>query len=167
MADSRDNIFPPLSRNVRSASRALIIEDGKLLTIKMKRPREKEIFFILPGGGQRHGETLVQSLKRECREELGLEPEVLNLAYVREYVGRNHSFASRHRHFHQLEVVFFCELPKGSSINANHSGDRNQVGVEWIPLQDLSKSNFYPQKILEFIKDGALDVDPLYLGDIN
>lgn len=161
-----DNLFP-LSRNVRSASRALIIHDGKLLAIKMKRPREDEIFFILPGGGQRHGETLITSLMRECREELGFEPVVGQVAYVREYIGKNHSFANRHRQFHQLEVVFHCRLPDGAQVNRRHTGDKNQIGVEWIPLADLPKANFYPRKILEFIREGALKVDPLYLGDIN
>lgn len=167
MATGRDKMFPPLSRNVRSASRALIIRDGKLLAIKMKRPRERDEFFILPGGGQQHGETLITSLQRECREELGCEPIIKNVAYVREYIGRNHSFANRHRHFHQLEVVFYCELPEGFEVNERHSGDKNQVGVTWIPLAELPQTNFYPQKILEFIHEGNVVVDPLYLGDIN
>jgi len=159
--------FFPVSKTVRSASRALIIRDGCLLAIRMKRPREKEAFFILPGGGQRHGETLIESLIRECREELGIEPWVENVAYIREYIGRNHSFANKHRNFHQLEVVFFCQLPEGAIINRQLSGDRNQVGAEWIPLEALSRSNFYPRKILEFIRDGGMHVEPLYLGDIN
>ncbi|WP_269543175.1 NUDIX domain-containing protein [Cerasicoccus fimbriatus] len=167
MAAGSDNIFPPLSRNVRSASRAVIIQDGKLLAIKMKRPREKEIFYILPGGGQRHGETLVTSLMRECREEIGVEPIVESMAYVREYIGRNHSFSNKHRHFHQLEVVFFCRLPEGVEIDLSTNGDRNQVGIEWIPMSELPKANFYPRKIIEFIREGGLHIDPLYLGDIN
>ncbi|WP_309381759.1 NUDIX domain-containing protein [Cerasicoccus frondis] len=167
MPPAGDNIFPYNSRNVRSASRALIIEDGKLLAIKMKRPREKEVFYILPGGGQQHGETLVTSLMRECREEIGIEPIVGTVAYVREYIGRNHSFASKHKHFHQLEVVFFCRLPEGVTIDLSTNGDKNQIGIEWLPLEDLPKANFYPRKILEFIREGALSVDPIYLGDIN
>ncbi|GHC01272.1 NUDIX domain-containing protein [Cerasicoccus arenae] len=161
-----ENFFP-IPRTVRSASRALIIQHDKLLAIKMKRPREDEIFYILPGGGQRHGETLVQSLLRECREELGLEPIVETVAYVREYIGRNHSFASRHRHFHQLEVVFNCRLQESAHIDENLSGDRNQIGVEWLPLKELAQMNFYPRKILEFVRENSLTVDPLYLGDIN
>lgn len=133
----------------------------------MKRPKDPEEFYILPGGGQRHGETLVESLLRECREELGIEPWVDNVAYIREYIGRNHSFANKHRNFHQLEVVFFCHLPDDAKINRKLSGDKNQIGVEWIPLEDLPKANFYPQKILEFIRDGGVQVEPLYLGDIN
>ncbi|MEO0794610.1 MAG: NUDIX domain-containing protein [Verrucomicrobiota bacterium] len=159
--------FFPGARTVRSASRALIISDGKLLAIKMKRPREPELFFILPGGGQRHGETLIDSLKRECREELGFEPEVGALAYVREYIGKNHSFASKHKNFHQLEVVFHCQVPKGITIDLNCCGDRNQIGAEWIALEDLPESNFYPRKILDFIQDSNIDPDPIYLGDIN
>ncbi|MEM1095652.1 MAG: hypothetical protein AAGJ10_13715, partial [Bacteroidota bacterium] len=49
-----------------SMIRALVIFKGKLLTIKMQD--SSGIFYILPGGGQRHGETLREGLMRECLE---------------------------------------------------------------------------------------------------
>ena len=70
-----------------------------------------EVFYILPGGGQKHGETLLDTLQRECREEIGTPVEAGEIAYVREYIGRHHHLRKLHKDFHQLEVVFHCELP--------------------------------------------------------
>mgnify|MGYP001246774977 FL=1 len=55
-------------RHIRTAARALIILDKKVLTIKMCD--KTGIFYILPGGGQRHGESLTDALIRECLEEI-------------------------------------------------------------------------------------------------
>lgn len=162
----QDSKFP-FARAVRCASRAMIIRGGCLLAIEMRRPGEPELFYILPGGGQGHGETMVESLRRECREELGIEPIVGEVAYVREYIGRNHSFAHRHRNFHQVEVVFRCELPDGVEVDPAASGDRHQIGIRWIPLSELPQTNFYPRKLLDYVTDEGVEVDPLYLGDIN
>jgi 8-oxo-dGTP pyrophosphatase MutT (NUDIX family) len=53
---------------IRSAARAIIIKNDSVLLVQMKNDGGE--FFILPGGGQLHGETLVQTVKRECMEEL-------------------------------------------------------------------------------------------------
>ena len=67
-------------RPIRTAARALIILNGKLLAIKMRD--RSGIFYILPGGGQRHGETLREGLMRECLEEIGTDVKVGELLYV-------------------------------------------------------------------------------------
>lgn len=151
---------------VRSAVRALIIDSGKLLAIRMKRPGG-ETFHILPGGGQLHGETLVDALHRECLEEIGVRPEVNEIAYVREYIGRHHVFRKFHRDFHQLEIVFHCNLPKGTSVLRGTEEDKHQIGTTWLPLNALKEHQFYPAVINEFIHNGQLDMKRCYLGDIN
>lgn len=151
---------------VRSAARALIIKDKRLLTIVMRRPRD-EIFHILPGGGQRHGETLHQTLLRECKEEIGVAVEIGEMAYVREYIGRNHSFHRQHKGFHQMEVVFHCRLPEGVDIETGMDGDRHQIGIKWVPLDALSQTNFFPNFLKGCVVDDKIVVKPLYRGDIN
>ncbi len=151
---------------VRSAVRALIIRDGRLLTIQMRRGKG-EIFYILPGGGQAHGETMPESLQRECLEEIGVQPMVGNIAYVREYIGRNHTFHLAHKDFHQIEVVFRCTLPEGAEPCDGHETDRHQIGIRWLSFSELAAADFYPAKLKEFIRESDIHPDALYLGDIN
>ena len=152
-------------RHIRTAARALIIIDQKVLAIKMCD--RTGIFYILPGGGQRHGETLHQGLERECLEEIGTKVDIEELLYVREYIGKNHEFHKSHRAFHQVENVFRCSIPDPDGIGPGTEQDKKQVGVEWIPLEDLPKRRFLPEAIKPFFKDGKFDSRTNYLGDVN
>lgn len=125
------------------------------------------VFYILPGGGQRHGETLREGLKRECLEEIGTRVEVGELLYVREYIGKNHEFRKSHHAFHQVENVFRCSLPNPDGIGPGTEHDKKQIGVEWIPLEELQNLRFLPEVIKAFFKDGEFDAQSTYLGDVN
>lgn len=150
---------------IRTAARALIIHNRKLLTIKM---RDKTgIFYILPGGGQQHGETLHVSLKRECREEIGAEVEVGDLLYVREYIGKNHEFRQAHHAFHQVENVFRCHLKSPDLLGTGSEHDKKQIGVEWIPLEHLSEYRILPEVIKSCFTSEGFEAPAHYLGDIN
>jgi ADP-ribose pyrophosphatase YjhB (NUDIX family) len=152
-------------RPIRTAARALIILQGKLLAIKMRD--QSGIFYILPGGGQHHGETLVQGLQRECLEEIGTDVEVGELLYVREYIGKNHQFSKDHRSFHQLESVFRCSLPNPNGIGPGTEHDKKQIGVEWVALDELHKHRLLPEAIKPFFTKEGFEPSSNYLGDVN
>ncbi|MGF1530327.1 MAG: NUDIX domain-containing protein [Puniceicoccaceae bacterium] len=153
------------SRSVRVAARALICEGDTLLTIQMRD--QSGIFHILPGGGQNHGETLKESLGRECREELGCEIEVGELCYVREYIGGNHKFSNFHQDFHQLEVVFKAKLLGEPNESAATETDRKQVGIEWISFENLRSKRFLPEALISILTSRHPFPDDRYLGDVN
>ncbi len=158
--------MPPPPLNVRTAARAVVVRDGRLLAITM-RDRQGD-FFILPGGGQRHGETLANTLRRETSEEIGVALDPGPLLYVREYIGRNHTFAHEHRHFHQVEMVFRCVLPPGQEPHAGAAGrDNRQVGVTWLDLAQFDEYRFFPSFLKKCVRGHDLVVEPLYWGDLN
>src|SRR5258708_22876364 len=127
--------------NVRVAAKAIVIRDGRVLvTRNMDRDGP---FFLLPGGGQEHGETLPEALRREFMEEVGVPIEVNELVLVRDYIARNHEFADQ-GDGHQLDLCFRCTL-LADEIPANGPHpDPWQVGVEWLDLSDLDAARLYP-----------------------
>ncbi|MGI9658509.1 MAG: NUDIX domain-containing protein [Gaiellaceae bacterium] len=50
---------------------ALVRREGRVLLCRHEKP-ERGAYWLLPGGGVEPGETLVQALHRELREELGI-----------------------------------------------------------------------------------------------
>ena len=49
----------------------LVLVEGRVLLLRQERGEED--YWMLPGGGVRMGETLADALRREVREEVGLE----------------------------------------------------------------------------------------------
>lgn len=153
------------TRQIRSAARAVIICNGCLLATKMRDRRG--VYYILPGGGQQPGETLEDAVRRECLEEVGLKVKVKRLLYVREYIGKNHTFSKRHRAFHQIEHVFLCEVDDPTGACPGVETDNYQIGVNWLSLQAFANIRFYPESLKPFFKPDGVDFPSLYLGDCN
>jgi len=150
---------------VRNSAKAVILHDGKILTIQCLSWK-KETFYILPGGGQEHGETLIQALQRECLEEIGCTVDVGRLLWLREYIGRNHEFAEVHKDLHGMELMFECRLPPGAEPRAGTNPDDGQVGLAWLEVRTIGDKLFYPQALKPVLQRPWSD-SPVYLGDVN
>jgi 8-oxo-dGTP pyrophosphatase MutT (NUDIX family) len=157
---------------IRTAAKALIVQDKKLLVLEYNDTfyPTHDTYFVLPGGGQHHSEPLDQTLRRECLEEINVDVEVKDLMLIREYIGKNHSQAARHTNIHQVEFFFRCTIRAGQP-GIGHTPDTGQIGVQWVALDTLESSNFYPQaarKTLAALFNGEeIPSHPVYLGDID
>ena len=67
---------------------AAIIRDGKVLLVRRARKPALHL-YTLPGGAVEAGETLMQAVSREVREETSLEIEPVALAGHREVIARD------------------------------------------------------------------------------
>lgn len=150
-------------KTVRISAKAIIIEDGRLLLIANRDPQGE--WFMLPGGGQEHGETLMAALNRECVEEIGSSVVVGPLRYIRDYIGKNHEFASLEAEVHQVELMFECTVTSPPSVGSTM--DSMQTGIKWIELTALAEHRVYPKVLAELLVTGRHDRPPLYLGDTN
>jgi 8-oxo-dGTP diphosphatase len=153
-----------LVANVRVSVKAIIVVDGRLLVTR-NRDAEGD-FFLLPGGGQEHGESLPDALRRECREEIGVDVEVHDVRLVRDYIGRNHEFADHNSDAHQLEIMFRCTLRGEVVAGGGTMPDAWQVGVDWLDLASLGEQRLYP-KVLQRVLPHLPADSPIYLGDVN
>ena len=67
---------------------AAIVRDGKVLVVRRARQPALGI-YTLPGGGVETGETLMQAVTREVREETSMDIEPVALAGHREAIVRD------------------------------------------------------------------------------
>ena len=121
---------------------------------------------MLLGSGQKYNERIDEALNRECVEEIGSHVEINRLIFIRDYIGKNHQFKNQEGDVHQVELMFSCKL-----LNENPSmtrkKDEYQIGIEWIPLNELKQIRVYPRVLKEVIhSDGTFD-EKEYLGDMS
>lgn len=122
-------------RRVRTSGKALVIKDDCLLALRMHD--EDGDFYILPGGGQRAGELLPDTVRREVCEETGMDVRVGDVAFVIE--------GSEGEAHHRVDVVFRCEYA-GVAGKPQHP-DVHQTGIAWLPVEGLNHQPLYPSRL--------------------
>jgi 8-oxo-dGTP diphosphatase len=167
--DGSDVTNPPGIRlgappTIRVASKAIIVRDGRLLVTV--NSGDFPTFYLCPGGGHEHGEDAYVALRRECREEIGCDVVVGELAFVRDYIAADHEFADQDGWVHQLEVYFFCSLAPGAEPRVTGNGDRWQTGIAWIAVDDLVDEPLWPKALATWLTTPEAD-RPGYLGNVN
>jgi len=167
--DARRVTNPPGVRlgaapTIRVANKAIIVREGRLLVTV--NSGDFPTFYLCPGGGQDHGEDAAVGLRRECREEIGCDVVVGELAFLRDYIGADHEFAPEDGWFHQREAYFFCELAPGAEPRFDGEGDLWQTGIAWIPVDGLSREPLRPKALAGWLASPE-PARPRYLGNVN
>lgn len=150
---------------IRNSIKAIIVANGSILLTKCEDP--EGFYYLLPGGGQEPGETMIDALKRECLEELGVEVIAGDLEIVREYMSWNHEFAVWDADVHQIEFMFRCRVEQGVVFANPTNPDTSQIGCEWVPLEALHQARVYPSVLKSVIREQPRIGHPIYLGDVN
>jgi len=152
----------------RNSCKTIVVREGRVL-FTVNRDDEGE-FLMLPGGGQRFGETLEAAAERETLEETGVHVRVGDLVLVREYIGANHEFAAGDKDAHQTEFFFVADPAWDDPGDSQPTEfDPWQTGSAWIDPADLGSFRVYPKflpAILPQIIAGTY-TGPLSLGDVN
>jgi ADP-ribose pyrophosphatase YjhB (NUDIX family) len=150
---------------IRNSAKAVILHNGSVLAIRKKSGTRE--YFVLPGGGQEHDETLADAVRRECLEEVGADVEVMDLLCIREYIGKNHEFAQFDSDLHQVEFFFGCKIRNPEAVAEGATPDRRQVGVDWLPISGIESTSLYPQSLKTFLAGMNREGRRVYLGDVN
>ncbi|OZB96156.1 NUDIX domain-containing protein [Paenibacillus sp. XY044] len=146
---------------IRNTARALIIQDGQLLAIKKER-HEVGVYYTLPGGAQEIGETIEQTLERECLEELGIDIVEHKFICIREYISKNHEYSFILKEVHSVEFIYECSINATAAFISSQA-DIGQIGTEWIPIEkikqgisesdQLSITYQFPETTKDFFKE--------------
>lgn len=129
---SEDRSYP--SRPVLGVG-ALILDGDSILLVQRGREPLRG-WWSLPGGAVETGERLVSALRREVREETGLEVEVLQLFEVFERIMPDSSGAAQH---HYVLMDYLCRVTGGDL----RAGD-DAMDVRWIPRAELDRYELTP-----------------------
>lgn len=126
----------------------LVIEDNKLLTIKMKNNKS----YCLPGGHVELGEDTITAAIREMMEELKVKVKIeKELAFVESFYTDKNNLKTHELSFYyiiQPENVDSIKM-KEYSIQEIDKGKLKQHNFEWLDINSLNEVDFRPECIKE------------------
>lgn len=146
---------------IRNGVRALIIRGDHVLLLR-KGGDERGEHYAFPGGAQDPGETLQQTLYRECLEEIDTEVEVLDLIHVADWYKQRSAQPQTVRH--QVEFLFSCSVPDSYEPHNGPHPDRHQLDVIWARLDKLGNLRVLPKSTASWIKIPGEAAGRVYQG---
>ena len=127
----------------RVSSRAIIIEDGKLLTMfrrKIKKDGSVKEYYVIPGGGLEESETLEENVIRELKEEFNVDIEIVKFLSTEEYDDT-------------IANYFLCKIVSGTPKLGGEELDRitpeNYYEIRYIDLNDIDNYDINAKDIIK------------------
>jgi len=118
-----------MNPHVAVVAAAIILKDKTVLLARRRKGDHLEGFWEFPGGKIHYGETLEECLRRELKEELGVEVKVNTLFY-----STAHEYPEKIVHLH----FFLCEIFSGDPMP--HESEE----LVWAELDALSDYSLPP-----------------------
>ncbi len=132
------------SDKLRVRACGLLVEQGKVLLINLLSPVSKKTIWTAPGGGVEFGESLKETVKREFREETGLQVQVKDLVFINELIDAP---------FHAIEFFFEVERVSGElslGQDPEHSKDEQLLkGLKFFSAEELAREKNVKPSILK------------------
>lgn len=117
----------PGTRNAVEVAAGLIFRDGRLLITQRNADTHLGGLWEFPGGKREPGETFEQCLRRELREELGCDVEVLELV---ESITHAYPEKTVHLRFHRCRWL------------AHEPQPIDCAAVRWVTRDELAQFQF-------------------------
>ncbi|SDO09924.1 ADP-ribose pyrophosphatase YjhB, NUDIX family [Psychrobacillus sp. OK028] len=133
----------------------LLVHDEKLLIMQDKG----QPYYYVPGGRIRMNEKSEDAVKREIKEELGIEVNVNRMLWVNENFFKEETFLEQ---FHEVCFFYLLELKdeevlkKGSEFVVDENGKIHTY--YWKSLDEINNINLYPQFLKEKMSELPLHI---------
>jgi 8-oxo-dGTP diphosphatase len=137
---------------------AILRWHDRMLLCRHEKPGKE--YWLLPGGGVNSGESLVDALRRELAEEIGIEVDVPveGPVAIVDSIAPVRSFAAKH----VVHIIFAGDLG-GRSLEAATSHDAAVRGHRLFALDELDGVVLHPP-IQRFLRRWQPGDPAVYLG---
>lgn len=145
MTEEHECAFDDGTRWFRVRAAAIIAHEGKVLMAR----NAAEPFYYTVGGGIHHYESAEQAVRREVREELGVDLQVNRLAFVHEnFFGGDTTGTFAGLRCHELAFYYLMHFDPAKD-RVNLTGNSTAAGVpehfEWVELTTYGRERVaYP-----------------------
>jgi 8-oxo-dGTP diphosphatase len=126
---------------IRAAT--VTIKDNKVLLVNSKYDDGE--YYLFPGGGVEHGETIREAAIRETLEETGINIDIKKVLHINEFIYRN-NWDKR-----SITIFFLSEV--NSKDEREVLDDEGKIKeVVWVDLKDLEKIDIRPKILVKILK---------------
>jgi ADP-ribose pyrophosphatase YjhB (NUDIX family) len=109
---------------VRPTGKMVLFNDQDQIAIMGNKVND---FFLLPGGGIKSEESILEGVKRECQEETGCEVEILNsLGFTEDFRSRDNK--------HCISFGYTAKVIRRGDPTLTESEIDIGAYVRWIPI---------------------------------
>ncbi|MDP5273867.1 hypothetical protein [Chengkuizengella axinellae] len=141
-------------RPIKNLTKAAIILNDQILCTK--NVDKNGDYFLLPSELQKNGEQLRVTLKRGFTAKSGIEIDVLDMVYVKEYMAEKYDNPEWEIDTHQVDYYFMCNF---SNDEIKNISDLGKIGLDenkyiWINFHELESVRIYPEDLVSILKNG-------------
>ena len=119
-----------------------VIFDGASVLLAKRGQEPAKGTWSLPGGAVELGEKLIEALKREIREEIGIEIQVGGLVRVLDRILRDEEKRIR---YHYVIVDYW-----GWKVSGEPKPDSDTSDICFVPLEEIQRKDIH-REVLETI----------------
>lgn len=106
---------------------AILVRQKEIFIAQLNKNSDRPLLWEFPGGKIEKEETEEEALKREIKEELNVEIEI-----IQKLISAKHAYPAK-----TIELIpFLCKIITGNLVLAEHAD------YKWISLNDLSYAAF-------------------------
>ena len=128
---------------------AIIVEDGCVLLVT----NSNEDYYYSVGGGVQGGESSDDAVRREVREETGVDYEVDRLAVIHENFFGENKGTLKGLECHEI-AHYYLMKPRGTrELHSDSITHGAREIMTWIPIADLPKHKAFPTFLADYLRD--------------
>ncbi len=133
----------------RSAIRAIVLDDDHHVLLLQIHSPEGKVFWITPGGGLESDEDVETGLRRELKEELGIDSFDIGPLLWR----RDHSFDWGDKRLRQREHYHVVHVPRFEPVFSDPVEAAWFERFRWWSIEELRRTteDFAPVALVEII----------------
>lgn len=116
----------------------LVNEENKILLTLRNDPKNAQTHkkWEIPGGGVEFGETITQTVKREMKEEVGVDVKILDHSPIIE----SNVWKYPDNHVHVTLICYLCR-----TNDTPHPSNREILDTKWVDENDIKKLSYLPK----------------------
>ncbi len=115
---------------------AVIINERHEVLLLLRRSPPEAGHWTIPGGAVEWFETCADAIRRECREEVGLNVEIGRIRTVVDHIVRDDRE-------HWVSIEYLAKVTSGQAMNANQEESEE---LRWFPVDSLPEHMSQPTR---------------------